>query len=554
MAAFAEEMNKCRPMVSRQARSFADSGMAVVVPDLSGTGDSEGDFSSATWLAWKDDLEFLVHWSQNQSGNKVALWGVRLGALLAMDVVAAVGQYVSAMLLWQPVLSGKQHMAQFLRLRVAAGMMQGASESVSQLREQLLEAKEMEVAGYRLAAQLFSQIEQVVASDLEIPSHIDMSLLEVVAAPRKELLPVTHKHVQRWRESSLRCSARTVPGSPFWMTQEIALAPSLIEPGCAFLAAAMPVSDTSAMQARQPFELLAATDADGVSAGVQSIVFDCEGDELVGLLHHPVRASHRGVLLVVGGPQYRVGSHRQFLQLARHLSEQGIPVLRFDYRGMGDSSGELCGFKSVDRDIDSAIDTFQRECNSVKEIVIWGLCDAATAAVFYAHGDPRVKGLVLANPWVYSAQGAAKAYLKYYYLRRLFSTSFWKKVLRGDFDPVESASSAVKMVESAVKNTAIPTVSDEVAVVTPVEESEDLVALFTSGLSRFSGRVLFIFSGNDLTAAEFKDAAQSNRVLRRLLRAKNVDCETVQDADHTFARKEWSAAVESLTARMVREL
>ena len=68
--AFAEEMNKCRPMVSRQARGLAESGIAVVVPDLSGTGDSEGEFSSATWLNWKADLAYLVHWSQDRVGGR----------------------------------------------------------------------------------------------------------------------------------------------------------------------------------------------------------------------------------------------------------------------------------------------------------------------------------------------------------------------------------------------------------------------------------------------------------------------------------------------------
>jgi len=52
-----------------------------------------------------------------------------------------------------------------------------------------------------------------------------------------------------------------------------------------------------------------------------------------------------GVLIVVGGPQYRVGSHRQFLLLSRRLAAEGHPVMRFDYRGMGDASGAMRGFE-----------------------------------------------------------------------------------------------------------------------------------------------------------------------------------------------------------------
>ncbi len=37
-------------------------------------------------------------------------------------------------------------------------------------------------------------------------------------------------------------------------------------------------------------------------------VFECQGESLVGILHQPEEAAPIGVLVVVGGPQYRVGS------------------------------------------------------------------------------------------------------------------------------------------------------------------------------------------------------------------------------------------------------
>ena len=70
-----------------------------------------------------------------------------------------------------------------------------------------------------------------------------------------------------------------------------------------------------------------------------ALVFDCVGETLVGVLTTDSPLAETGVVLVVGGPQYRAGSHRYFVQLARALAGAGFPTLRFDCRGMGDSSG-----------------------------------------------------------------------------------------------------------------------------------------------------------------------------------------------------------------------
>ena len=124
-----------------------------------------------------------------------------------------------------------------------------------------------------------------------------------------------------------------------------------------------------------------------------------------------------GVLIVVGGPQYRVGSHRQFLLLSRRLAAEGYPVMRFDYRGMGDASGAMRGFEQASADIGAAIEAFQRACPAVQRIVLWGLCDAASLALLYvdATQDDRIAGLAILNPWVRSEASLAQTHIKHYY-------------------------------------------------------------------------------------------------------------------------------------------
>ena len=149
-----------------------------------------------------------------------------------------------------------------------------------------------------------------------------------------------------------------------------------------------------------------------------ALVFPCEGDRLVGV----VGAGHRdlGVVIVVGGPQYRAGSHRQFVLLARHLAAQGFPVLRFDVRGMGDSEGAQRPFDALTPDIAAAIAALQSQQPQVRRVVLWGLCDGASAALLYLHErpDPRVQGLVLLNPWVRSEASLARTHVKHYYRQR----------------------------------------------------------------------------------------------------------------------------------------
>ncbi|PLX75955.1 MAG: hydrolase 1, exosortase A system-associated [Azoarcus sp.] len=163
-----------------------------------------------------------------------------------------------------------------------------------------------------------------------------------------------------------------------------------------------------------------------------AFLFECEGDELVGIIAAPEEiSSDLGVLVVVGGPQYRVGSHRQFVLMARRLAANGFACMRFDYRGMGDATGEQRDFEHVEQDIRAAIDAFCARAPAVKRVVLWGLCDGASAACFYAAGDMRVTGMVLLNPWVKTAAGEAKTYLKHYYLQRVLEPAFWKKLMGG---------------------------------------------------------------------------------------------------------------------------
>ncbi|WP_457355038.1 hydrolase 1, exosortase A system-associated [Roseateles sp. P5_D6] len=254
--------------------------------------------------------------------------------------------------------------------------------------------------------------------------------------------------------------------------------------------------------------------------------FDCEGERLIGILAEPANTAPAevGVVIVVGGPQYRVGSHRQFTLLARHLANHGVAALRFDYRSMGDSPGEARDFLGVDADIAAAIAALLAARPALKRVVLWGLCDAASAALLYLEstGDPRVAGVALLNPWARSAATLAQTHVKHYYWRRLREKGFWLKLLRGGvgLTALRTLGGNLRLARGAGK---------------PKTDSRSFQDRMAAGLRAFNGPVLLILSGDDYTAREFVGFARSSAAWQGLLVRPTLDLHDMPTADHTFS-------------------
>jgi len=284
----------------------------------------------------------------------------------------------------------------------------------------------------------------------------------------------------------------------------------------------------------------------------QAVRFECQGDWLYGVISVPEQPQGRGLLIVVGGPQYRAGSHRQFTLLARHLASCGIPVMRFDYRGMGDSEGDARDFQQIDDDLRSAIDYFILSVPGMTELAMWGLCDAASAALFYAHKDCRVTGLALLNPWVRTESGLARAYIKHYYLSRIIDRALWNKILSGRFNFVAATVSFLKLLRSALgkgEQSAASSVQVDSAVAVPKSPFSDRMLY---GYLKFTGKVLLILSGNDLTAQEFTDLVASSAKWRKALDNGNTQRHDLAGANHTFSTGDWRNQVATWTKEWMK--
>lgn len=278
----------------------------------------------------------------------------------------------------------------------------------------------------------------------------------------------------------------------------------------------------------------------------EAFVFECDGESLLAVASVPEAPAATGVLVVVGGPQYRVGSHRQFLLLARSLAAAGYPAMRFDYRGMGDSTGELRNFERVGEDIEAAIDAFIARYPYIRQVVLWGLCDAASASLMYRYqrGDDRVAGYCLLNPWVRSAATLARTQIKHYYGKRLLEPAFWKKLLSGQLGIARALKGFIDSLLSSRKTNAVSAQGRM-----PGFQEQMALALASAQCP-----VLLILSGDDYTAKEFGEYASASRTLSSALAHPSVTQCQVAGANHTFASAAWRKVVETETVAWLRQL
>jgi exosortase A-associated hydrolase 1 len=264
----------------------------------------------------------------------------------------------------------------------------------------------------------------------------------------------------------------------------------------------------------------------------KAVMFDCNSKRLVGIVSLPsikeVTKNHgmsTGVVIVVGGPQYRAGSHRQFVLLARELAGAGFPVLRFDYRGMGDSTGELRDFLDITPDIAAGVSALLAQVPGMEKIVLWGLCDGASAALMYieATQDTRIAGLCLLNPWVRSEASLARTHVKHYYTRRLLQKAFWQKLLTGGIGRQALSGLCGNIGKALNRNSK------------PEHSTSSYPDRMASAWHDFKGKILLQTSENDLTAKEFLEFTSSSFAWNGAFSRDGLTRHLLHGADHTLS-------------------
>ena len=223
---FAEEMNKSRRMAALQAKAMASAGYFVLQVDLLGCGDSSGDFGDATWEFWVENLVEAGSWLHDRTGAPLWWWSLRAGSLLAVAAASRIGQPCN-MFMWQPVLLGKQHLQQLMRLKIAGDLLGGGAKgAMDGLKQQLADGVSVEVAGYLLSPALALGLESAELAVTQIVRRLE--LIEISSNADGGASPAVSARLEKWRGAGVEARAISVAGPAFWQTTEIEECPDLI--------------------------------------------------------------------------------------------------------------------------------------------------------------------------------------------------------------------------------------------------------------------------------------------------------------------------------------
>jgi exosortase A-associated hydrolase 2 len=216
---FAGEMFASRHLIAALARGLASEGLGVLTVDLYGCGDSSGDFSDARWEIWRDDLTAAVAWLQARGRDRLSLWGLRLGALLAMDFAARSSETYEKIVLWQPVVTGRNMLTQFFRMNLdeADRGLSPAQLTDPEARRSLPDGNNIEVAGYELSRELIREIDNLEIAALGKAVSGPIHWMEVSDRAGNPFHPETLRVIEEWKQRAVRVITHKSVTAPFWL-------------------------------------------------------------------------------------------------------------------------------------------------------------------------------------------------------------------------------------------------------------------------------------------------------------------------------------------------
>lgn len=229
-----------------------------------------------------------------------------------------------------------------------------------------------------------------------------------------------------------------------------------------------------------------------------------------------------GVVLPNAGVIHRVGPHRFGVKLARTLAKQGLPVIRFDLSGLGDSGTPVDAQPYLEQavaDIRAGMDSLGG-ATGVKSFIVAGICSGAKNGFNAAVADARVKGL-----WMMD---------EFYFETRRTRLEFWKRRLLHE-RVVPAITRRARKVPGKVMALVKRFTEKQQEIIRPDFGQRPDPVSFTAGLETLTQRgveLCFVYSGSYLD--EYSYPTQLHDRFGAPIHAKNITVRFDPAIDHTL--------------------
>ena len=262
----------------------------------------------------------------------------------------------------------------------------------------------------------------------------------------------------------------------------------------------------------------------------------------------------RKVLIMLStGVQGSAGEGDANMLLARRVAREGIPVLRLDFRGTGESPAQSSltenrpYVRGNTKDIANAVQ-FMRKSFPRAEVIVAGICSGAYWAIHSAAQQPGIDRVIAINPQLYagsrvrdgiSSMHAVQASLQVH--ASIVNASKWNRLLSGQYSWSKIISVAKGVMRRAGESVLPETHSDTIISGLP---ALDLDVLFPA-TTRFD----LVYSRND---SGYHYLSQHNpKSLRRLRDERDLRVHTMANTDHTFSTPPQRAQLDRVIAQLL---
>jgi alpha-beta hydrolase superfamily lysophospholipase len=428
------------------AEHLASGGHPALRIDLPGTGDSSGSPADGDQVGpWLRAIDAASRWLAATSGSDgVVAIGLGLGGLLALRA-AADGAPIDRLAAWAMPGSGRDE----IRRQRAFARLHPARYSLTEPEPVALPDGWLEVNGFVLSAPTLETL-----GGLTVPERFDRAPRQVLVLDA-DGVAVSGDAAARLRGSGI--AVETAPG-PGW--EAVTFHPQQFDPPTAVWSTVdawlgrhaerpEPAARATGPGERASGDDMTAFDVDGVRVRERAVWVPASAGRLFGILSErddpagTTTAAPLAALFLNAGAVRRIGPNRIWVGAARRWAALGVPTLRVDLDGIGDSDGDAGRYRDVGEfyareEIAADLRRFADELASrtgADRLVLAGLCAGGHWAFQGADRDPRVVAAYLLNPGALVWDTHLVRRRDARRLRRLTDPAWWRRLVSGRVRP-----------------------------------------------------------------------------------------------------------------------